>query len=276
MSAIADDTDDWVAEMHRRAEEYAEMKVFVEQRKPYWLYWTAPRTSQAGYTTFQYFPEWHYREAVHQVGPSVMPDGGRDMLHNRERRAQVYYWLNPETGAALYHTGVNDDEADPFFGTVDDAEAFLEQQAKAADGSSRYENLSLYTARTRKVEDATEVLTDQAGIDDFVPDGGLQMSELDRDRVWFWYNPSLASIVQEEVTPYDVRGMFPSKADADRFLDWYADQYGVVDTSHLELYRAELELEGFGRKYLDEESGRAEDLPEQVDFDAFREDHGDE
>ena len=259
--------------MHRRAEEYAEMKVFVEQRKPYWLYWAAPRTSQAGYATFQYFPEWHYREAVHQVGPSVVPDGGRDMLHNRERRAQVYYWLNPKTGAALYHTGVGDDEADPFFGTIAEAEAFLERQAKAGADTSRYEALSLYTARTQKVEDATEVLTDQAGIDDFIPDGGRQMSDPDRERVWFWYNPSLDSIVQEEVAPYDVRGVFPSKADADRFLDWYADQYGVVDTSHLELYRAELELEGFGRKYLDEASGRSDQPPEQVDFDMFREEY---
>lgn len=167
-----DEYDDWVAEMHRRAEEYAEKKVYVEQQKPYWLYWTAPRTEEAGYDTFQYFPEWHYREAVHQVGPPMAPDGGRDMLHSGRQRAQVYYWLDPTTGAALYHTGAYDDEANPFFETVEDAEAFLERQADAAEEEARYEGMSLYKASTRKVQEATAVLTDQAGIEDFMPDGG--------------------------------------------------------------------------------------------------------
>jgi hypothetical protein len=66
-----------------------------------------------------------------------------------------------------------------------------------------------------------------------------------------------------------VRGVFASKNDAYRFLDWYADQYGVVDSSHLELYQANLALEGFGRKHL-EDSERSKEPPAQVDFDAFR------
>lgn len=91
--------------------------------------------------------------------------------------------------------------------------------------------------------------------------------------MWFWYNPSLDCIVQEEIAPYDVRGIFETRNDADRFLDWYAEQYGVADTSHLELYRADLELEGYGRTFLAEPSGRSEKPPEQVDFDSFREHH---
>lgn len=275
MSGIAQDADDWVAEMHRRAEEYAKQKVYVEEQKPYWLYWPAPGDGAAGYATFQYFPEWHYREAVHQVGPPLAPDGGRDILHNGKQRAQVFYWLDPETGAALYHTGAYDDEANPFFGTAADAEAFLDRQAEAADEPNRYEALSLYKARTRKVEDATEVLTDQAGIDEFMPDGGLQIDAPDRDRIWFWYNPSLDSIVQEEVGPYDVRGVFTTEDDAYGFLEWYAEQYGVVDTSHLELYSAALELEGYGRNFLEEEC-MDEEPPEQSSFDTFREQQGHE
>lgn len=43
----------------------------------------------------------------------------------------MYYWLDPTTGAALYHTGAYTDEANPFFETVEEAEAFLERQAGA-------------------------------------------------------------------------------------------------------------------------------------------------
>jgi hypothetical protein len=105
---------------------------------------------------------------------------------------------------------------------------------------------------------------------DLAPDGGLQIGDPGTDCVWFWYNPSLDSIVQEEVEPYNIRGVFATEDDAYRFLDWYADQYGIADTSHLELYRADLSLEGYGRKYLAAESERSEDPPEQVDFDAFQ------
>lgn len=77
------------------------------------------------------------------------------------------------------------------------------------------------------------------------------------------------SIVQEEVESCGVRGVFDTLADAYRFLDWYAEQYSVEDTSHLELYAAELELEGHGRKHFMNEENES-DLPEQVDFDTFR------
>lgn len=186
----------------------------------------------------------------------------------------MYYWLDPDTGAALYHTGVNDEETVPFFPDEEAAEAYLERRA-ASEGDERYENLSLYKARTRKVGDAVDVLTDQSGIEDFVPDGGRpadlhQIPNQAPDRVWFWYNPSMDSIVQEEVEPYDVRGVFASEDDAERFLDWYADQYDVADTSHLELYSAEITLEGYGRKHLMDEENGGEEPPEQVDFAHYR------
>ena len=92
--------------------------------------------------------------------------------------------------------------------------------------------------------------------------------------MWFRSDSAADHVVQEQFEPSDVRGVFESEEDADRFLDWYADRYGVVDTSHLELYSAEIALEGYGRKHdVDDESDGppdANDLPEQVDFEMFR------
>lgn len=203
-------------------------------------------------------------------------DGGYTDLHNGTRKATVYYWLDPETGAALEHTGVNDEETIPFFSDEDEALHYLEKRAENGD-TSEYEGLSLYKARTRKVGDAVDVLTDQAGIGDFAPDGGRpedphQIPNPSPGTVWFWYNPSIDNVVQEEVEPYDVRGVFSSEDDAYRFLDWYADQYGVTDTSHLELYKADIELTGYGRKHFTESEDERDELPEQADFGLFRSD----
>ena len=100
---------------------------------------------------------------------TVVADGGR--------RKTQYYWYNPNTDAALYHTAVHADEADPFFDTVADAEHYLEQRAASSEETERYEGLSLYKVRNTKEEDAVEVLLDQAGIGDFVPDGGKPATE---------------------------------------------------------------------------------------------------
>jgi len=76
---------------------------------------------------------------------------GYNELHNGRQRSTVYYWVDPDTGAALEHTGVNDDSI-PFFGDV---------------GEELYEQYSLYEARTRKALDAVDVLTDQSDIEQF-------------------------------------------------------------------------------------------------------------
>jgi len=241
-----------------------------------WLYVQQPRDGELQYETFSYVPEDHFRRAYDRLtAQDIESDGGYSDLHSGTSRATVYYWYDPDTGAVLEHTGVNDEKTVPFFPDEEAAHDYLEHRADVVE-EDRYDGLSLYKARTRKVGDAVDVLTDQSGIDEFVPDGGLQIDDPKRDQVWFWYNPSLDSIVQEEVEPYDVRGVFGSADDAERFLDWYADQYGVADTSHLELYRAELTLEGYGRKHLAGESERSEEPPEQIDFAAFLSENRDE
>lgn len=210
------------------------------------------------------------------IREALEPDGGRHSLHDGTRRTDVYYWLDPQSGAALYHTGAYDDEANPFFGTVDDAETFLERQAETAADPDRYEGLSLYKARTKKVADATDVLTDQAGIDDFAPDGGHQIDRSPASPVWFWYDPARDYIVQDEVDPYVVRGLFDTRGDAVRFLTWYADRYNVADTGHYELYSATLEFEGYGLPDVDAGPAEEPSSPaslEQADLDVFRPGH---
>lgn len=143
----------------------------MEEEKPYWINLTGG-TSFSGELRFKlenYFPAEHYEKAIDQAFQEaaeqrLKPDGGVN-LHQDGRRSNVYYWLNPDTGAALYHTEANGEEANPFFGSVGEAEQFLEKRSQSS--TEEYEGLSLYEARVEKIEDAVEVLMDQSGIDDF-------------------------------------------------------------------------------------------------------------
>jgi hypothetical protein len=189
-------------------------------------------------------------------------------------RKTQYYWFDPDTSAALYHTTAYDDQANPFFEDTGEAERFLQQQAASVDEQTaeRYHRLSLYAASVRKQEDAVEVLMEQAGLTDFSveTDGGLQITHPRPEPVYFWYDPAADIILQEELEPYDVRGVFNSEDDAYRFLNWYTSQYDIADASHLELYRAELHHVGSGRSHQREDSERSEEPPEQADFETFR------
>jgi len=144
----------------------------VEEEKPYWLSLQHPRDGEMKWSLFNYFPAAHYKRAIDQAFQDrardrLEPDGGTNThLHSDGRRSTVYYWVNPDTDAALTHTEFNGDEAHPFFPSVGEAEQFLENQAENGD-RERYEGMSLYQAKITKVEDAVEVLMDQADIDEF-------------------------------------------------------------------------------------------------------------
>lgn len=240
-----------------------------------------PRGGEMRWEPFQYFPEAHFRKAYDELRkdywPEIRTDGGYADLHNGKRQALVYYWLDPDTGAALYHVGVNDEMTIPFFPNERTAREYLERRATGGD-KEEYKGLSLYKARTRKIGDAVDVLTDQAGIGDFATDGGqpedtLQIPNPKPERLYFWYNPSADLVIQEEVEPYDVRGIFPSEEAAQHFLGWYADKHDILDTSHLELYSADFRLEGHGRKhFVDDAAEQPAEPPGQASFDAFRAD----
>lgn len=153
---------------------YEEAVRYAEERQPYWLSLRHPRDSEMEWDLFDYFPAAHYKTALDQAeersvdGRGLRTDGGQE-LHKGTRKATVYYWLDPDTGAALHHTGVNEERTIPFFPDEESARDYLDKRADTGD-ETQYEGLSLYKARTRKVGDAVDVLTDQAGIEDFVPD----------------------------------------------------------------------------------------------------------
>lgn len=77
------------------------------------------------------------------------------------------YW-NGKQGV-LYHTDLSDGEldiVDPFFDSVEAAESYLD---RVADGNqSLYEDMVLYDSDGNKIEEAVEVLTDQAGFGDYL------------------------------------------------------------------------------------------------------------
>lgn len=191
-----------------------------------------------------------------------MPDGGR-------YTETLYAWYDPDTGTYLTHAEAGDEFATPFFEDEDAARRYLDHRAGERGDLDRFEGLSLQKLRAKKIGEAVEVLTDQAGIEDFMPDGGHQIDN-PQDAVWFWYNPAADMIIQEEVEPYDVVGLFDTEDDADRFIRQYAEQYGLDDASHLEKYRADLSYEGQGPVLDDEESERSDiDESEQIDLDGF-------
>lgn len=142
-------------------EEYTEEKMFVEERKPYWLNLTGG-TSFSGELRFElenYFPEAHYKQAVDKAFEEEVtepvPDGGS---------LTQYYWSGED--GIVYHTEISGEMVDPFFNTVDEAEQYLETLADT-HGRNRYEGLVLRKSGNRKVMEATDVLTEQSGLTDW-------------------------------------------------------------------------------------------------------------
>jgi hypothetical protein len=151
-----------------------------------------------------------------EFGEILVPDGGR-YTHTK------YAWYNPDTGSYLYHTETNGEYADPFFDEENEAREYLERLAESGT-KAEYENLSLHKLKSKKIGETVEVLTDQAGIHDFATDGGRpedthQIPNPKPERLWFWYEPASDRILQEEVAPYDVRGIFASEEDAREFIE---------------------------------------------------------
>ena len=122
------------------------------------------------------------------------------------------------------------------------------------------------------------MLLDQSGLDDFerFAYGGsdLQIGNPYPETVYFWYDPSVDLLIQAEVEPYDVRGIFGMDTDTYRFLDWDGTQYAIEDTTHFELYAADLEHRGYGMltQQDDREPETIDAPPKQAAFDAFSSD----
>jgi hypothetical protein len=146
------------------------------------------------------------------------------------------------------------------------------------DGGAQYSVESYfptwhYGKAIELLDDSYEALLEYFQTGEAVTDGGQhQIENPHPDTVWFWYDPSIDYIVQEEVEPYDVRGFFDSEDTAHQFLEWYADQYSITDPTHLELYRAEIEyVENAPVFSQNEETGQEEqELPEQAGLKQFQ------
>jgi hypothetical protein len=189
-----------------------------------------------------------------------------------------YAWYNPDTGSYLYHTETNGEYADPFFDEENEARESLERLAESGT-KAEYENLSLHTLKMKKIGETVEVLTDQAGIHDFATDGGRpedthQIPNPKPERLWFWYEPASDRILQEEVKPYNVCAMFASEQDAREFINWYTEFHDVPLINFFDLYSAEIDLEGLGRRQHGgqeaEKNNNPAGPPEQADFSNFR------
>lgn len=143
-------------------EEYVEQKRYVEEEKPYWLNLRGG-TTFSGELRFElenYFPEAHYKEAIDEAfhdkaEEEILPDGGSKTQ---------YYWSGED--GVVYHTETDGEIVDPFFNSVEQAENFLENLADI-HGKERYTSLVLRKSGNRKVEEATEVLTEQSGLTDW-------------------------------------------------------------------------------------------------------------
>jgi len=155
ISKITDDIDKLI-------EEYIEEKQYVDEEKPYWMNLTGG-TSFSGplrYELENYFPAAHYKQAIDQAfeeeaEEELLPDGGS--------RTQ-YYWSGED--GVVYHTESGDELVDPFFGSIEKAERYLENLADL-HGEKQYTGMVLRKSGNRKVEEATEVLTEQSGLTDW-------------------------------------------------------------------------------------------------------------
>lgn len=231
---------------------------------------------------FEYVPEAHYQKALEQSADEtreerdLRPDGGR-------YTETSYAWYDADTQTVLSHTEVTDEFANPFFDTIEDAHRFLEHRAEL-HGTDQYEGLALKKFQAKKVGEAVEVLTDQTGIEDFLPDGGsidpearLYETELQalrdepdnterghpdeithddsrapdggHERVYFWYDPETNAVVQQMIEPGIWASVFDQEEEAVYFLKQY-DGYSVADASRFKLYRADLYLLGEGDDIL--------------------------
>ncbi|SEO99495.1 hypothetical protein SAMN05216388_102623 [Halorientalis persicus] len=77
---------------------------------------------------------------------------------------EQYYWSG--SNGVLTHTKFGEDMANPFFDTEEEAKNFLERKAEA-HGEERYKGMVLRKTGNDKVLEATQVLTDQAGLSDW-------------------------------------------------------------------------------------------------------------
>lgn len=97
----------------------------------------------------------------------------------------LYAWYDPDTETYLSHGEIDEGFAQPFFENEEGARQFLDHRSREVDDKSCFEGLPLQKLRAKKIGEVVEVLTDQSGIEDFVPDGGThKITDLEQDKIW--------------------------------------------------------------------------------------------
>jgi hypothetical protein len=121
---------------------------------------------------FNYAPVAHYDKRIEELSEDtgfededILPDGG----------SRTEYFWSGEDGI-VYHTEVGEDMVNPFFGSVPEAEQYLERQADK-HGKEPYTGLVLRKSGNQKVKESTDVLTEQQGLDEYFADGGQVLPE---------------------------------------------------------------------------------------------------
>lgn len=98
--------------------------------------------------------------------------------------------------------------------------------------------------------------------DDIEPDGVS-------DTAYFWYDTETNAVLQEEVAPSQLEGLFHWKSDAISFLTGYAKHHSLDDLSHIDLYEATLDRQESADTFVDLESIETQDQPTTVQQDFY-------
>lgn len=85
-------------------------------------------------------------------------------------------------------------------------------------------------------------------------------AEDDTNELWFWYNPSLDSLVRTQAPSRQVHGLFDSESEAREYLE-HTDDY--PNATHLELYKAIVSLKEI--EQIRSDTGERTDLDDQAE-----------
>jgi hypothetical protein len=72
----------------------------------------------------------------------------------------------------------------------------------------------------------------------------LWADDYEGETVYFWYDSSSNTVVQNEIVPGLCASLFDYKEEAIHFMEEYAEDYSDDQIGHYELYEAELEPMG--------------------------------
>lgn len=204
------------------------------------------------------------------IGDGLIDEFGRTLEEQLQEQVIHEYWISRDH----YLKEEYNSDTDHFDGEdLPHGIQIIYQNGGAQYSVERYLPRWHYREAVELLDESYEALLTRSNKEsteeELVADGGQQIPNPQLDSVWFWYDPAADWIIQEEVEPYEVVGLFQTRGDATQFIERYADQYDLEDTTHFELYRAELEYVDNGPLLEPGSEDGEEDLPEQAGLGQF-------